>query len=536
MTAALVRLDGVVRRFGSVTALDGASLELRAGEVHGVLGANGAGKSTLFNVLGGLLAPDDGTIEIEGAAVTLSSPRDAWARGIGLVHQHFTLVPTLTVLENLALGSRGAEGSLPVVREAALETMERTGLRVPLAPRVEALGVGDRQRIEILKALLRDPRVLVLDEPTAVLTPDEVRGLFDLLRDLAAEGRAVALVAHKIDEILSVADRVTVLRDGRTVASGPAGERPVSELVRAMVGDDEVDPIALGLGEEAAGDEPIDPTSAQGGGGAAEGEEGSGHGQRRRAEGREGTQEGQDRREGDGVAVARLRGVTVRDGRGERLRDADLEVRPGEVLGIAGIEGNGQRELALVLAGRRVPDEGAVELPEAVGFISQDRSHEGLIGDFDLTENVALAFQRKKEYRRGALLRWDRLEAAAEEVRRRYDVAAPSVATRASALSGGNQQRVVVGRELGMASELLVAENPSRGLDVAAAALVHQELRRIASEGVAVVLVSTDLDEILALSDRIFAIAGGRLIPIEEGERSREGVGARMLSHGRPDG
>lgn len=495
MTEALARLEGIERRFGSVVALDGADLELRAGEVHGVLGANGAGKSTLFNVLGGLLTPDAGTIEVAGRPVSLSSPRDAWALGIGLVHQHFTLVPTLSVVENLALGTRGSldgESVLPT----AERIMERTGLRVPLRPPVETLGVGDRQRIEILKALLRNPRVLVLDEPTAVLTPDEIEGLFGLLRDLADEGRAVSLVAHKLDEVLSVADRVTVLRAGRTVLTATRDEREVRDFVRAMVGDEVADPIALGIG------------SATGG-----------------------------RRTGvEGDVVVRLRGVGAEGRGGAPLCEVDLEIEAGEVVGIAGVEGNGQRELALVLAGRLAPSEGAADLPDEIGFIPQDRTDAGMIADFDLSENVALAFHRRPEFRWGPWLLWGRLEEEAESVRARYDVAAASVSTLGRALSGGNQQRMIVGRELAMASELLVAENPTRGLDIAASAFVHDELRRLASEGVAIALISTDLDEILALSDRIFAIARGRLREVPRSARSREGVGALMLAGSASDG
>jgi ABC-type uncharacterized transport system ATPase subunit len=502
VTAVAARLQGIGRRFGSVVALAGADLELRAGEVHGVLGANGAGKSTLLNILGGMLRPDAGGIEIDGRRVELSSPKDAWALGIGLVHQHFTLVPSLSVTENLALGRRGAGSALSDLREEATALMARTALRVPLGRRVETLGVGDRQRIEILKALLRDPRVLVLDEPTAVLTPDEIDGLFDLLRELADEGRAVALVAHKVDEVLGVAHRVTVLRDGRTVLSVPRAQGSVQDLVRAMVGDEEVDRIAVGLGGE--------PDGREGGGTADEATRGTGPHR-------------------DAPLVAELRGVSVHDDAGPRLADVDLGVRPGEVVGVAGVEGNGQRELALVLAARLAPSTGSVRTPETVGFISQDRSNEGLIADFDLTENVALAFHRKAGFTRGPWVRWHALRSAAEEVRTRYRVDAPSVATRARALSGGNQQRVIVGRELGMATELLVAENPTRGLDISASAFVHDELRRLSSMDVAVVLLSTDLDEILALSHRIFTIARGRLTEVPPHRRSREGVGAAML-------
>lgn len=521
LTPVVAGLEGIRRSFGSVVALDGADLELQAGEIHGVLGANGAGKSTLFNVLGGMLRPDAGSVQVEGQAVSLTSPRDAWRHGIGLVHQHFTLVPRLTVTENLALGSRGREGRLPVVRRAAREVMERTGLTVPLDRAVESLGVGDRQRIEILKVLLRDPRVLVLDEPTAVLTPDETRGLFDLLRELAGEGRAVALVAHKIDEVLSVAHRVTVLRSGKSVLTAHVSATSKEAIVRAMVGDAEVDAIALGIRESRG---PTWPSDLGGRDGLAgpDANAGAGPGAATRTEASLKQAEA-------GRAVAELVGVHVPAESGPGLADIDLEVRRGEIVGVAGVDGNGQRELALVTAGRLAPQEGTATLPEAVGFISQDRSREGLIADFDLTENVALAFQRKDAYRRGPWLRWDRLDAAAGEIRSRYDVQAPSTSTLAGSLSGGNQQRLIVGRELAMATELLVAENPTRGLDIAAAAFVHQELTRLADEGVAVVLISTDLDEVLALSHRLFAIARGRLVEVPDEERSREGVGALML-------
>lgn len=509
MTRPLARLGGIERRFGAVLALDGADLEIRAGEVHGVLGANGAGKSTLLNVLGGMLAPDAGVVEIEGRAVRLGSPRDAWALGIALVHQHFTLVPRLSALENLALGAghrRGLAGDLE-------KLMARTGLRVPLDARVEQLGVGDRQRIEILKALLRDPRVLVLDEPTAVLTPDEVDGLFGLLKELAADGRAVVLVAHKLDEVLGVADRITVLRNGRTVLTGPSAGRSVPELVRAMVGGDAVDPIALGLTGVDAG-----ATGAM---------------SRPPAERGETTTSARALHAG-GVVV-RLRGAALADRSGPGVHGVDLEIRRGEIVGVAGVEGNGQRALALLASGRAVPDSGSAELPSGIGFIPQDRSTEGLIAEFDLVENVGLALQREPEYVRGPWMRWDAVRDAAERIRERFEVAAPSVTTLAGALSGGNQQRVIVGRELTLAQDFLVAENPTRGLDVAAAAFVHAELRRMATEGVGVLLVSTDLDEVLGLSNRVYAIARGRLHDVPEERRTREGVGAFMLG-GTADG
>jgi len=496
VTKPVVRLEGITRRFGPVVALDGAELELHVGEVHGVLGANGAGKTTLLSILGGVLRPDAGSVQVDGRPVDFTSPRAAWGAGIALVHQHFTLVPALTVLENLALGLRRVgRARLPLDRVAseANELMERTGLRVPLDQNVELLGVGDRQRTEILKALLRYPRVLVLDEPTAVLTPSEVDGLFDLLRELAGDGRSVALVAHKLDEVLDVADRITVLRDGKSVLTATRNETSSDALLRAMIGT---------RGAASAGSS-ADPAT----------------GRRRRP------------------AVAQLRRVTVRGTRGEvAVRDVSLVVRSGQIVGVTGVEGNGQHELALLLSGRLRPEEGRVELPSGIGYIPQDRTTEGVIPDFDLVENAALALRRKSRFRRGPWLRWGALERAASELRERYRVSAPGVGTIVAELSGGNQQRVVVGREVAMASELLVAENPTRGLDVAATAFVHAQLRALTDQlrAPGIVLISTDLDEVLNLSDRVFAMVRGRLLEAMGGDRTREGVGALMLGRGVP--
>lgn len=491
MTVPRVRLEGIVRRFGAVTALDGASLELRAGEVHGVLGENGAGKTTLLNILGGMLSPDAGTLVIDGERVVMATPRDAWRHGIGMVHQHFKLVAELTVLENLSLGMRSARGGfgLPFARVrrglAALE--ERTRLRLDLGARVSELGVGERQRVEIAKALLREPAVLVLDEPTAVLTPDEVDALFELLEGLADEGRAVALVAHKLDEVMAVAHRYTVLRSGRTVLTGVRGEVDAEELVAAMVGE-------APLREASPGS----------------------HGQ--------GVLDHAD-------VVASLDAVGVHTDRGWAVRGASLDVRRGEIVGIAGVEGNGQRELALVLSGRRDPDEGRATLPDGIGFVPQDRTTEGLVADFDMTENIGLALHDRWPGG-GWLMPWAEARERAEDVRKRFGVRAPSVRTRARALSGGNQQRLVVGRELTMATDLLVAENPTRGLDIAATRFVRTRLTTPPKPAPGIVLISSDLDEVLALADRVLVMVRGRLVAVPEEARTREAVGALMLGRG----
>ena len=504
MTEVLARLDGIIRHFGHVKALDSANLEIHSGEIHGILGENGAGKTTLLNILGGIIHPDVGFVEVGGSRVRLQSARAAWKMGIGLVHQHFTLVPGLSVLENLALGRRhrGHRWKLHLkeIRKEASQLSELTGLTVPFEASIEELGVGDRQRIEILKALLRDPQLLVLDEPTAVLAPAEIDQLFRLLRGLAEEGRAVVLVAHKLDEILSIADRVTVLRQGRTVMTAARADVDTAILTDAMVGSSSADGDALATPDSLS-------ALVQNSDGLAQ------------------------NRELSNRSVARLKGITVYSPQGGlALQDVGLEVLRGEVIGVAGVEGNGQRELALVLSGRQEVASGKLEIPEHVGFIPQDRTREGLAADFDLTENVALALHRDPKFRLGPLLRWSLIELHATEIRSRFNIRSSAGETLARELSGGNQQRLVVGRELSQLPELLIAENPTRGLDFTATAFVREELKRLAHDTAAgVVLISTDLDEILEVADRVFVILRGKLTPVPSVHDSRETVGAMML-------
>ncbi|HKK91927.1 MAG TPA: ATP-binding cassette domain-containing protein [Longimicrobiales bacterium] len=481
-----VRIRGLRRTFGSVVALDDARLEVRSGEVHALVGENGAGKTTLLSILAGHLTPDSGTIEIDSAAIPDRgwTTREAWDRGVGMVHQHFALVPRLTGLENLSLGVRRARAgwALPTgwIRERVEAIREETGLDVDLRTPVEQLSVGERQRLEIMKVLLRDPRILVLDEPTAVLAPSEVDGLLTLLRRLAGEGRAVLLVAHKLDEVLRVADRITVLRNGHTVLEEERRKVTARSVAEAMVGDAQ----ALDAPERTA----VEP------------------------------------------GEIRARWLGRDDG-------ADLELRAGEIVGVAGVEGNGQRALARALAGRQLPDDGRVHLPDGIAYIPQDRGHEGLIGSFDLTENVALGHHADPAVRGGPgrlFLRWNALTARTREMIHTFGIRTSGSRATAASLSGGNQQRLVVARELHGRPELVVAENPTRGLDVAGARFVHDQLRRLrgSDDAPAIVLVSTDLEEVLALSDRICTIVRGRLTEVPADERTREGVGARMLEAG----
>ena len=497
LPATAARLRDVTKRFGPVTALDGVSFDLVPGEIHGLLGENGAGKTTLARVLGGLLAPDHGRVEIGGREVALRSARDAGALGVAMVHQHFSLVPRFTGFENIALFNGGAwtgKGTAaPGYRERVEARARELKLEVELDAPAAVLGVGARQRIEILKALMSETGVLLLDEPTAVLAPQEVEGLFAVLKRVAGAGTGIVLVAHKLDEVLAVADRVTVLRRGQRVLTEAAASVSAGELAEAMVGG--ALPVAgLGRGQPRmrvvpAGAEP--------------------------------------------APVASLDAVTVGTTGAPSLREVTLTVRSGEILGIAGVDGNGQRTLAAVLAGIRNPDEGTAELPREVGWIPQDRGEEGLVNDFTIAENVALALHGQSRCRKGPWLDWAAVEETAGSLMREMDVRAGSPDATAGTLSGGNQQRVVAGREFLRSGEMLVAESPTRGLDVKATVAVRARIAKLVRSGdrpPGVVLISADLDEILELSDRIAVMVRGRLIPVPTGEHNHAAIGELMLA------
>ena len=481
------RLSAISKRYGPVIALDRAELTLRHGEIHALVGQNGAGKTTLGKVLGGLEAPDAGSIRVGGREFS-GGPAQARREGIALVHQHFSLVPRFTGLENIRLFSR--EAWTPMGRPAAefRRKVEAKAaaleLEVPLDKPVESLDVGVRQRIEVLKALMDETKILVLDEPTAVLAPQEVAGLFQVLRRLAAEGTAICLIAHKLSEILSVSDRITALREGRSVWTGTREQATRETLLTAMMGG-------------AGGERP--PVT------------------------RAGTSPGE--------VVARLRAARLGPSDRPRLVDLDLEVRRGEIVGVAGIAGNGQRALAALLSGADAPDAGIAELPDRRGWIPQDRSREGLIPSFTLAENVALALHGRPEVGGTLHLDWDRVSERTEELIEDLKVRTTGPQAAAATLSGGNQQKLLTARELARAGDLLIAESPTRGLDVEAARSVHGRLRSLVSGPTppGVVLISTDLDEILDLSDRILVLHRGRLLPVDSELRGPQAIGRLML-------
>jgi simple sugar transport system ATP-binding protein len=444
---------------------------VRAGKVHALLGENGAGKTTLMRIAFGLLAPDDGSVLRDGRRVRYGSPADAIGDGIGMVHQHFSLVPAMTVAENVALGGRGRFS--PVVAEARVRAAaDAAGFALDPRARVATLSVAMQQRVEILKALAHNAKVLILDEPTAVLPPAEARVLLTQLRAYASAGRAVVLITHKLREALESADDVSVLRRGVVVLSGPAAHMGEPEIVEAMVGSRPTPP----------------PRTAR----------------------------------EPGPPVLSLTDVSVRADGVDRLVHANLVVHACEIVGVAGVEGNGQRELLRVLSGRLAPTAGRVAIPAEVGFVPEDRHRDGMIGEFSLAENFALAGAGA---RRG-VVEWSAMRTAAAAVMSEFDVRASGPDAPASALSGGNQQRFVLGRALRTSPVAIVAENPSRGLDVQATVSVHAQLRSARDGGAAVVVYTSDLDELLELADRVVVCCAGRVIAVE---RSLGAIGRALV-------
>jgi simple sugar transport system ATP-binding protein len=485
--APALALENISKQFGSMRALQDVSLHVRAGTVHALLGENGAGKSTLLRIAYGLLRADAGAIRVGGRVTPIARPADAIAAGIGMVHQHFTLVPSMTVAENLALGGRGRLAIDDVARRVR-EVATATGFALDPDARVEDLGVSAQQRVEIAKALIRDARLLVLDEPTAVLAPADTVELLRWLRSFAASGRAVVIITHKLREALDVAADVTVLRAGRVVLTAPASSLTDRSLGDAMIGAGAVGAMpASAVAKLAVAD---------------------------------------DVRE----AVFRADRITIGGAGRPRVRDASFVVRAGEIVGVAGLEGSGHRELLRALAGRIAPDSGSLTRPSAVGFIPEDRHHDAVLLDRSLAENVAL----RGAGRRRGLLDWRAVHLETERLLRAFDVRAPDARASMRSLSGGNQQKLVLARELPSSTPphsagammALVAENPTRGLDVRATAEVHARLRAVRDDGAAVVLYSSDLDEVLALATRVLVAYAGT---IREVALDRAAVGRAML-------
>jgi len=497
-----VELSGISKRFGAVVANDGVDLVLRRGSVHAVMGENGAGKSTLMSILFGLVTPDSGQIRVDGSPVTFSSPLDAIAAGLGMVHQHFRLFESMTVAANVVFGAEPRRLGL-VDRRAAearvRELGERYGLEIDPRARVSQLSVGERQRVEILKALHRDATILILDEPTAVLTPGEVSSLFAVIRRAADSGTTVVLVTHKINEVLSVSDEVTVLRDGRVTGRFATGDTSGAELVHAMTGRDVL---------EVSNQGDVTP----------------------------------------GATVLRVRDAVVSEGGVERVGNVSFDVRAGEIVGIAGVSGNGQHEVVEAILGTRSLARGSVELQGAdvtgwsvrdrrahgVAVIPEDRRGEGSAITMTIAENLTLGHHRDAPIgaSRGLGRGWISLRAQrarARELIEQFDIRTPSGQHTAGSLSGGNAQKVVIARELSHGAPLLVAEQPTQGVDVGAIEAIHGRLLDYRAGGGAVLLVSHEISELLALADRILVMLDGALVAeFSRADATTAGIGAAM--------
>jgi simple sugar transport system ATP-binding protein len=494
----LLEARGLTKRFPGVLANDAVDLRVRQGEIVGLLGENGAGKSTLVKMLFGIYDADEGEIFLRGKPTPISGPADAIAHGMGMVHQHFQLVGPLTVAENITLGAERRRGIFLDRRRAEAEVGElsqRFGLTVDPSAVVEDLPVGIQQRVEILKALYRGAEILILDEPTAVLTPQETDELLKVMRDLAASGVGIIFITHKLREVLAVTDTVTVLRGGKGVGTVDTADATQASLAELMVGRS----VVLRVEKP-----PTEP----------------------------------------GDVVLSVRGLRAKDDRGHwALNGVDLDVRAREILGIAGVEGNGQRELVEALTGMRHADAGVITITGidvtgasprtiselGVAHVPEDREKDGLVGSYSVADNLVLNTYFKEPYAHGPIRQFAAVAQHAADLVERYDVKTPSIETPASSLSGGNKQKLVVARELSADTKLVIASQPTRGVDVGSIEFIHSRLIQERDQGNAVLVVSAELDEIFGLADRIAVIYEGRIVAVlDPAEATREQVGLLM--------
>ena len=503
IAAPALEMRGITKRYPGVVANDAIDLQVRPGEIHALLGENGAGKTTLMNVLYGLATPDEGEILLDGSPVRIAGPSDAIARGINMVHQHFMLVPVLTVAENILLGEETMANPIFLDRKEAhrriVDLGRRFGFEIDPEAKVASLSVGWQQRVEILKALYRKARILVLDEPTAVLTPQETDEIFAVLRRLAAEGHSIVFISHKLYEVLEIADRITVIRRGRVVGERKPAETDEDDLAELMVGREVQLVVDRGTSHPAG-------------------------------------------------TVLKVAGLKANDDRGHpMLRGVDLKVRSGEIFGIAGVAGNGQDELVESIIGLRKPVAGTVsldgvdvtghsprEMNEAqVAYVPADRHRFGLILPFPLSDNLVLTSYYRQPYARGLVRNRAAIRRDAASVVERFDIRTPSTEVSAGTLSGGNQQKAVVAREFDRDLKLLILDQPTRGLDVGSIEFIHRQVIAKRDAGTAVLLVSAELDEVLEISDRIGVMYEGRVVAVMDGPTAdKNAVGLLMATGG----